>query len=103
MCVVLAVPGEKGPGSADVSYLATFNHSKALPPGLEKVKDAWYPIDPAPKEIHLDPLPPLDTDDSMIESQWVSIRRRQSVTATHVRHFSRALLPAMPTNGPSSG
>jgi hypothetical protein len=72
------VPGQI---SVQVTYVATFDQSNALPSTLDK--KMWYPFKPATKEGDLEPLPELSNG----KAQWASIRTKHTITTNPVSSF----------------
>jgi len=83
ICLVL-VPGQI---SVQVTYVATFDQSNALPSTLDK--KMWYPFKPATKEGDLEPLPELSNG----KAQWASIRTKHTITTNPVDKLSDRTVP----------
>ncbi|KAI6023578.1 hypothetical protein BKA83DRAFT_4261440 [Pisolithus microcarpus] len=82
-CVVLRV----GTDSVEVAYFTTFKESRRLPKHFKDIDLYWYPVDPAPQQGRLKPLPERENK----KAQWVSLRKRHTITAQSVRKFVETL------------
>jgi hypothetical protein len=72
-----------GVASVEVTYVATFDQSTALPNALDKTM--WYPFAPALQEGAFAPLP---TALSSGKAQWASLRTKQTITENPVSFCS---------------